>query len=145
MKKILCVLCMLITLPVYATTMCALEDTVAVILDPSITGTGYTKDDNTMTWTATFPYGTVYGVAACLSVSGGSQGATNATLTAGGGEREGKYCWCKVSHPVSSLWAFFSAVYSSAASCASFCALYCGDYVRSTVALRAGLFGSVAQ
>ena len=144
MKKILCVLCMLITLPVYATTMCALEDTVAVILDPSITGTGYTRDDNTMTWTVTFPYGTVYGVAACLSVKGGSQGATNATLTAGGGEREGQYCWCKVSHPVSSLWAFASDV-GSAAGCASSCPRSCGNYVRSNVALRAGLFGSVAQ
>ena len=144
MKKILCVLCMLITLPVYATTMCALEDTVAVILDPSITGTGYTNDPNTMTWTVTFPYGTVYGVAACLSVNGGSQGTTNATLTAGGGEREGKYCWCKVSHPVSSLWAFgYDA--SSAAGCASLCPYYCGYNVRGAVALRAGLFGSVAQ
>ena len=123
--------------------LCAAEDTTAVILDPSIGGTGYKSDTNTMTWNTTFPYGTIYGVAACLSVGGGTQGTVNTDLNAGGGEKEGGYCWCKMTHPASSRWVFYNS--SPASTCASLCASDCGYYARSVAALRSGLFGSVGK
>ena len=144
MKKVIYLLIgVLLSMPAGATTMCALEDTTAVILDPSISGTGYKSDVNTFTWNTTFPYGTIYGVAACLSVNGGSQGTINPDLDASGGEKEGGYCWCKMTHPASSRWVF---VYSySASECASKCAPYCSSTVRTSAALRGGLFGSIGK
>ena len=144
MKRILIALIILcVATPLHATTMCAAEDTTAVILDPSIGGTGYKSDTNTMTWNTTFPYGTIYGVAACLSVNGGTQGTINYDLDAGGGEKEGGYCWCKMTHPASSRWVFNNS--SSASHCASNCASYCARDAHSNAALRSGLFGSVGK
>ena len=135
----------------YATTMCAANDTVAVVLDPSITITNYSKDDVMKTWWAWSPQGTVYGISACLSsAKGKSQGGSVARLTdtingetqlITGGETNGSYCWCRLTHPVSSLWVFRN----SNSDCASGCANACGYYFRDYVALRRGLFGSVAQ
>ncbi len=144
MKRILIALIILcVATPLHATTMCAAEDTTAVILDPSINGTGYKSDANTMTWNTTFPYGTIYGVAACLSVNGGSSGTVNTDLNAGGGEKEGGYCWCKMTHPAASRWVFNHSF--SASNCASLCAYYCASHAPSNAALRSGLFGSVGK
>ena len=142
-KVIYLLIGVLLSMPAGATTMCALEDTTAVILDPSINGTSYKSDENTFTWNTTFPYGTIYGVAACLSVNGGSQGTINPDLDAGGGEKEGGYCWCKMTHPASSRWVFYGS--RSASLCASDCAYYCGYYAQNRAALRGGLFGSVGK
>jgi hypothetical protein len=145
MTKIAMFILLTFCVPAYATTMCALEDTTAVILDPSVNGTGYKYDVNTFTWNTTFPYGTIYGVAACLSVGGGSpQGTINYDLDAGGGEKEGGYCWCKMTHPASSRWVFYHSG-TSASGCASVCTDYCGRHAISSVALRSGLFGSVGK
>ena len=142
-KVIYLLIGVLLSMPAGATTMCALEDTTAVILDPSINGTGYTSDANTFTWNITFPYGTIYGVAACLSVNGGSRGTINPDLDAVGGEKEGGYCWCKMTHPAYSRWVFNNSY--SASSCPSNCAIYCGNYAQGSAALRGGLFGSVGK
>ena len=144
MKKILIILIMLcVATPLHATTMCAAEDTTAVILDPSISGTSMSYDEITMTWSTTYPYGTIYGVAAWLSVNGGTHGTINYDLDAGGGEKEGGYCWCKMTHPASSRWVFTSS--TSASNCASACARNCAAYARGNAALRSGLFGSVGK
>lgn len=50
----------------------------------------------------------------------------------------------KEGNKLSSLWAFGN-VYGSASRCASYCTFDCGDGVQNYVALRAGLFGSVAN
>ena len=143
MKRVIYLLIgVLLSMPAGATTMCALEDTTAVILDPSINGTSSKYDVNTFTWNTTFPYGTIYGVAACLSVNGGTQGTMNPDLDAGGGEKEGGYCWCKMTHPASSRWIFYS---SSASTCASICTSRCGSIVKDNAAMRSGLFGSVGK
>ena len=144
MKRILIALIILcVATPLHATIMCAAEDTTAVILDPSINGTGYKYDTNTMTWNTTFPYGTIYGVAAWLSVNGGTHGTINYDLDAGGGEKEGGYCWCKMTHPASSRWVVDSS--DSASACASDCANHCARSAHSDAALRSGLFGSVGK
>ena len=144
MKRILVIFIMLcFVTPLYATTMCASEDTTAVILDPSINGTGNKRDPNTMTWNTTYPYGTIYGVAACLSVKGNGLGAINYDLDAGGGEREGGYCWCRMTHPASSRWVFGNA--TTVSDCVSNCASNCGTYAQNSTVLRSGLFGSVGK
>lgn len=50
----------------------------------------------------------------------------------------------KEGNKLSSLWAFGN-VYGSASRCASYCTFDCGDGVQNYVALRAGLFSSVAN
>ena len=131
----------LLSLPAVATTMCALEDTTAVILDPSINGTSNKNNVNTSTWNTTFPYGTIYGVAACLSVKGGSQGTINPDIDAGGGEKEGIYCWCRMTHPAYSHWVFLGGH----SDCATYCARNCGINAQNNAALRSGLFGSIGK
>lgn len=144
MKRILIALIILcVATPLHATTMCAAEDTTAVILDPSINGTGYKYDTNTMTWNTTFPYGTIYGVAAWLSVNGGTHGTINYDLDAGGGEKEGGYCWCKMTHPASSRWVMNSAVRVSTFS--DICSGRCANNASRDISLRLGLFGSVGK
>ena len=65
-------------------------------------------------------------------------------------DKDGTYSWVravyknKEGNKLSSLWAF-SADYGSASDCASNCTYGCGRYVQFNAALRAGLFGSVAN
>jgi hypothetical protein len=143
-----CMVVAVMAVPSFATTMCVQNDNVAVILDPSTNGTDYSYDNNVGKWSTVFNWGTVSGISACLtSAYGKSMGGTVSQLSDNnerviGGERNGKYCWCKMTHPAVSLWAF-SYTYSSASECASYCANYCGSHVRNNSSLRAGLFGSV--
>ena len=154
MKKIALILMLITTIPTYATTMCTINDSVGVVLDPSITIKGSSRNDTMGTWWAWSSYGTVYGISACLnSTKGKDVGGTVPHLhytdndgndhLVTGSEKYGRYCWCRLTHPVSSLWAF-SGDYGSASSCASNCTSYCGNSVQLYVALRAGLFGSIA-
>ena len=155
MRKIGVLMMMLMVLPSYAANMCSAQDTVTVILDPSIGGKSYTNNAQQGTWSTVFDYGTVHGIMACLNSNHGKgQGGWVANLTdtdnndvtkpVVGFERYGKYCWCKMTHPVASRWVFRSD-YGSASICASNCAYYCGHDVRIYEAMRAGLFGSVAN
>jgi len=152
MKKIM-IFIISVMLPVCgvnAAQMCAENTTTTIVLDPSIGGIGYTYDLPTWTWETRFPYGSINGIAACVNTGEGkTRGDTVAGLTEGGnpvvgGEGVGKYCWCKMTHPAVSLWAF-DYTSGSASECASNCTYYCGYYVRYDSSLRAGLFGSVAR
>ena len=105
---------------VFGATMCAKNNTLVVALDSSVGGSTYTQDNANSKWTTTFAYGIVKGVSACTSFSGGSQGNTTKNEITRG-ERNGQYCWCRLTHPVSSLWAFYYD-YGSASNCASRCA-----------------------
>ena len=137
--------------PSFATTMCAVNDSVAIVLDPQINASGnHAFNAITMTWNVPFPYGPIYGIAACVDKGGTTNQATthltatDGTVVTGSFDTTGQYCWCKITHPVSSRWVF-NVRTGSASACASNCALYCGSYVRSNAALRGGLFGSIAQ
>ena len=131
-----------------AAQMCADENTTTIVLDPSIQGIGYTYDTPSFTWQTNFSYGTINGVAACLTsnydqVRGGAvAGLTDAGETVVGGELNGAHCWCKMTHPAASLWVFFYT-YGSGSSCAGSCAYNCGYHVRNRSGMRGGLFGSV--
>ena len=139
--------------PIFATTMCAINDSVAVILDPTIAGTaGNTLDSTLGTWYATFPYGKIYGISACIDTNWGkSIGGYVETLTdtngnrMQGNEKLGQYCWCKLTHPVASRWVYFSNSASQGGNCADWCLSKCGERSMKTQSLRVGLFGSVQQ
>ena len=107
---------MTITIPTYATTMCAANDSVAVVLDPSINYTTISVDKEVMTWSATFPYGIISGVSACINVTGQmpvknlTHTVNGVTKTVVGGEQTGSNCWIRMTHPVVSQWVFYRAI-----------------------------------
>lgn len=132
-----------------ATTMCATDDTLAIVLDPVINGTAHSFNTDLFEWSATFSYGTVWGIATCVDTSGAPNTAveelrdSNGEI-ATGGERTGRYCWCQLSHPAKSRWVFRYA-YFSVADCKSNCASLCGSYALFYPAFRVGLFGSLGN
>jgi hypothetical protein len=156
MKKLVTSLMLMVTLPIHATTMCAANDTVAIVLDPSI---NLTKISNgSSTWQVRGSYGTLYGISACLSTNknqakGGTVARlsdtnpnTNETKLVVGGEQNGKYCWCRLTHPALSRWTFLWDVQSAhggSFACRSVCASDCSIY--SDAIMRAGLFGSIGS
>ena len=139
---------MIFAIPALAVSVCAKDSIVSVVLDPSISGNSYTYNNSTGVWKTVFSYGNVSGVSTCSTVAPtGARGSTKTSagtpLDAVAGDVSGRYCWCKMTHPMSSLWAF-SNDYGNASGCASVCTGYCGYYVRNDADLRGGLFGSVA-
>ena len=155
MKKIFTILLSIIITPTYATTMCAANDTVAVVLDPSLSVSGNSYNDTIGTWWAWNDQSTVYGIGACLNSNHGkSIGGTVPYLRdvnndgqdklVVGGEKYGQYCWCKLVHPVSSLWTFYDNR-GSVAACTSHCMDGCSGGFKLYYELRRGLFGSVSQ
>ena len=149
--------------PIYAnaTDMCARDDTMVLVFDKDIGGSGSGSNVTEWTWWTSFPYGRVAGEATCLSVSEGlgrtsGQGAYYGTgdyastpITAEPGLKgtdsagnDRKYCWCKMTHPVSSRWVF-NVAYADSSTCASDCASRCGSHVRNAFAMRGGVFNSV--
>jgi len=150
MKRIIMMImgAMIFVIPALAVSVCAKDSIVSVVLDPSIGGNSYTYNNSTGVWKTVFSYGNVSGVSTCVSTAPtGGRGSTTTSagtpLESPGGETSGGYCWCRMTHPMSSLWAFFNDR-GNASRCASLCTDYCGDYVRSDADLRGGLFGSVA-
>ena len=157
MKKLLIVIVGLtMSAPIYAgTTMCAANDTVAVVLDPSIIATNSGSDATAGAWWAQFPFGRVSGTAAYINKTC-SQGQIVPNLTdvdnngntkrVVGGEKYGKVCWCKMTHPAVSKWVCNTTAGSfggdSFGNCLSLCALFLTNYYHSA-ALESGLFGSV--
>lgn len=149
MKRVMVILgLMLFAIPAVAVSVCAKDSVVTVVLDPSINGNSYTHNNSTGTWKTVFSYGNVSGISTCVATApSGSMGtvktADGTHLSASGGQTSGQYCWCKMTHPMSSLWAF-RIDSGCAAYCASYCSDYCGSRVQFRAALRGGLFGSVA-
>ena len=149
MKRMMVILgFILIAVPAVAVSVCVKDSVVTVVLDPSIGGNSYTHNNSTGTWKTVFSYGNVSGISTCVATApSGSMGtvktADGTHLSASGGQTSGQYCWCKMTHPMSSLWAF-RADRGSASDCASSCTDYCGNRVQGNAALRGGLFGSVA-
>ena len=137
---------LMIALPALAVSVCTKDSVVSVVLDPDIGGNSYTYNNATGVWKTVFSYGNVSGISTCsASKPSGGMGVIRTVdgeyLDAAGGAVSGQYCWCKMTHPMSSLWA---SDRGSASNCASSCTNYCGYRVQGSVALRAGLFGSVA-
>ena len=164
MKKIILVLMLIVGGAAVATEMCARNDTVVVPLDSTVAGTGSDHNLQESIWFTDFPYGRIYGLATCLSEAEGGKPLTAAQgsfLNASGEmlppddnlagrfnqDADGNarmYCWCKMTHPMSSRWVFCDS-WPDAVSCASYCGFRCGRHGQSSAALRSGLFGSVGK
>lgn len=171
MNKIICFICLVfISLGAYATEMCAHRDTTVVPIDAtvnSIAGGGFDKVE--WVWFNNYSYGKIYGTATCLSLQeirdivgdqnikyiyfpyilptddyelmGRSEYYNGDTSNS---EYERKYCFCKLTHPMSSQWAFNSGI-SSASTCKDFCADYCVRNSHAGVDFRTILFRSIGK
>ena len=63
-----------------------------------------------------------------------------------GNERYGRYCWCKMTHPVVSSWAYSTSGGGSATGCSANCGAYCANNVLTNRdALRISLFASITE
>ena len=133
----------------HATTMCATDDTIAIVLDPMIGGSTNSYNADLFEWSTTFSYGTVFGIATCVDTAGSSNQVvaelkSSDGTVATGGERSGRYCWCQMTHPARSRWVFRYA-FGSVANCGSNCANDCGYYVRNDSGCRSAVFGSLGD
>ena len=149
-------------LPIYAnaTDMCARDDTMVLVFDKDVGGSGGGSNVTEWTWWVNFAYGRIAGEATCLSAAEGLGRTSGAGAYYGTGDysktfieaepglsgtdsdgNDRKYCWCKMTHPVSSHWVF-SYVPVGSSSCASVCAKYCSN-VHAYSELREGVFNSV--
>ena len=135
-----------------AANMCVKNDTLLVVLDPNIVPTT-TYDNNARTWTATFSFGTVSGIAGCAAANnvGGSTnvGVKTSPQTAmniNGTAKNGVMCGCKMLLPVESYWingAYLSSTPNSV-ECGTICAQHCANQMKTVaVTTRAGIFGNV--
>ena len=170
MKKIICFICFVfISLGAYATEMCAHRDTTVVPIDATvsgISGTGYGSTNAEWIWYIKFDYGTVFGVATCLSIKDirdihGDQSISQYPNVIASDDIEllGRYgyydnntsdgiydrkaCYCKLTNPMSSQWSFVRAV--SNYNCTTGCIPECGIYTRSDMAFREKMFRSIGK
>lgn len=149
MKKLLIFGLMLIALPALAATVCADDDVIAIILDPEINGTTHTSNTSMFEWGAQFPYGSLWGIATCLDKEGTANTAVKELRSedgelAVGGERNGSFCWCQMTHPAISHWVFRNS-FDSINDCRSSCPNLCGSNVRAFGAFRSAMFGSLGS
>ena len=106
---------------------------------------GNTFDRETATWSVTFPYGTVSGIASCNSTSGTyARAYPEYNFDNNHASSEGVYCWCRMTSPVRSAWVYYGER-SSASECASYCAGPCGYDVQYYSSFRGGVFGSAGN
>lgn len=149
MKKILLILSMcFVSWSAQSAQMCAENDAVIIPYGTGV-GTNYnywpSVANSGTTWTVNSYYGMMTGVTACLS-SNESTGtyAMNASVSAKGGEQAGKYCWCKMLHPVSSYWVYFGDV-GTMTSCVSACATNCASMVNSNANARSNMLSAATN
>ncbi len=149
MKKLFLALFVLLAAPALATTICAEDDIIAIVLDPEVAGIDYKYMSSLFEWNVTFPYGQVWGIATCVDTSGTLNVAVD-ELRAGdgeiatGGERKGPNCWCQMTHPALSRWVVRHA-FGSVDDCRLNCASSCGSIGRHNVSFRAVVFGSLGN
>lgn len=128
MQKILLILCaILTTTSVHATQMCARRDTTVIPLDAAVQATVHRNDNLERIWWNEAPYGNLYGISTCLSApeiqeyaptwkeSDGYlsvlptdteeiQGRGETYTTSDDAVYDRRYCYCKLTHPMSSRW-----------------------------------------
>lgn len=141
--------------------MCARDDIMVLVFDKDVGNSGSGYNVTEWTWWGNFAYGRIAGEATCLSAAEGlgriyGQGAYYGTgdyaktfieaepglkgTDSDGNDR--KYCWCKMTHPVSSRWVF-AVAYTDSSACAPDCVRNCGVYVHSSFSMRGSVFNSV--
>lgn len=152
MKKIIICLFCLIAFNAHATEMCARRDLTVVPLDSSVPRTGWYTDSAEHVFWVSFEFGTIYGGYGCFALQEIRDIENNQSLTAnvsvlsnsdddyignsgwyqgnttGGPDYERIYCYCKMTHPMSSRWVNYGG--SSREGCLAFCNGECYYRVR---------------
>lgn len=144
MKKILALFILLVPFCAFATDMCARDDTIVLVFDPLVGGSGG-SNANEWTWWTAFPYGRIAGDATCLSAAEAKKTPVRADAGLHGVDADGNVrtqCWCRMTQPVFSGWVFTSADHS-AETCATACAPRCPYYVANIQGARKSLFDSI--
>ena len=121
--------------------MTSRESGTAIILDPSVAGTDDSYDDTSNTWTATFSYGIVSGVATCNSTQGTNSIAYPQYNFDTG--TTGANCWCRMLTPARSAWVHESE--SSSYNCSNNCAYNCGHFFHTDVYFRIAIITTAGQ
>ena len=169
MKKIIICLFCLIAFNAHATEMCARRDVTVVPIDASVLDGWGMWQSNKLEWIwwGNPSYGKIYGTATCLSlyevreITGNpSLGTLNGNIVlptddyelmgrygywnsdTSNPEYERKYCFCKLTHPMSSRWV--SQGNNSVQGCIDFCAEYCGRELGNLNFLRT-MFNSIGK
>ena len=146
-----------------ATTVCSRNDKVVIGLGYMMRPTSVVADNDTFEWRAFYDgLGTISGIASCTNLErNGPRCAeegfseyfgcsyekygqdTNANYQ---GNKSGRYCWCKITHPFESKWVF-EHIYTD--ECATKCASHCagGNGIKSTDSkvFRKGIFFTVGM
>ena len=121
------------------------NDTTAIILDPSVEGTGQSiYDRENATWSVPFPNYTISGISSCNSIDGGTVGTAHAEYNFEQGETAGVNCWCRMMTPVRSAWVF-RYTFPLASDCNAGCASNCGSNFLSSRIFRTPFFRTAGQ
>ena len=138
-------LCAITTTGAHAVTKCVALNTLNTTCTYTETASYSTDWANTCTSNGITT--SIKGVAACSSDISGV-GGTSSTLSISQNQDENVYCWCKMTSPAVSKWAF-RASYTKGVPCPEGCATSCATGLlegSSTVTnFRRALFGSLSD
>lgn len=160
----------LIAFNAHATEMCARRDITVVPLDATVLdGAGMLQCNNVeWIWWGNPSYGKIYGTATCLSLHEVREITGNPSLgtlynyitlptddyelmgrygywngDTSNSEYGRKYCFCKLTHPMSSRW-IYNSVPGDVQTCIDFCADFCGRSLNNMNYQRT-LFNSIGK
>ena len=154
MRRVIAILFLLIVFSVEsvnAASMCVPSGAYIAILVPERNGISSTSNGNG-TFTVTFDYVTaavgattassVFGFVSCNNMAGTTD-STAGNISASTSDT-GTNCWCSLSRPLVTAWAFTGQTYSTDADCASGCESVCINKVQTSVAFRTALYNAIA-
>jgi hypothetical protein len=163
MQKILLIICaILTTTSANATQMCARRDTTVIPLDGAAPALGANGSGLENMWWVRSGYGQIYGISTCLSLpeikeyvpayngsnvlpvisdSDDIQGRSGVYFTEDGTEYDREYCYCKLTHPMTSNW--ISWITLKGGSCAGICYDYCYSGIAQQAAKRTAMFNTI--
>lgn len=174
MKKFLYLICcVFIGFSAYATEMCAHRDVTVVPLDATVNSigrAGYGNDGVEWIWWTTYDYGKIYGVGTCLSRKEIMEienvqelKSVPDVLSTDDYELMGRYgyynndtsdeaaygrrfCFCKITHPMSSRWIFSSIDNNPNANhCYNYCLSSCTWDTDKDLTMRRNMFKSIGK
>lgn len=125
------------------TTYYATELKLCGTLDPDATTTKITPSTNTINWSGQTGNITVGGISHC-GTSTGSVGDTISAVALSGTATENLYCWCRITSPAVSQWAY-AAKYASSTNCDTNCVTNCATKFAGNTTFRTALFTSIGK
>ncbi|MBP5485778.1 MAG: hypothetical protein J6Y07_03675 [Alphaproteobacteria bacterium] len=146
MKRIIILLFMILPIIAYGENMCVKDGSIMVVLDPQISGTGLSSDATNNTWSTQFSYGIVSGISICSYACGQNTSSAPGVVPTSQdclmNQTQKTYCFCKMLHPVESIW--IGNGYPGN-SCSSGCAQKCSNNLGSNLGLRTAIFGNLVE